>query len=188
MPLTCPKTSVRGGPISRFVIAPGSVLAKRPPRWVMAAELVETDRLRARRVAAIQPEWAESIAEHLVKRSYGEPWWDDAQGRALVGETVTLYGLPIVANRTIGLDRVDHHAVFQHAGQGDRLDLRVPLQSGDPRREMPLRVDRTADGDQGAPGRAHDAHSSGHAPRPGSLGATLGDSAAGSGFCAGEKG
>ncbi len=97
----------RGARDSRFVIAPGSVLTKRPPRWVMAAELVETDRLRARRVATIQPEWAEAIAPDLVKRSYGEPWWDDGQGRALVGETVTLYGLPIVANRTIGVDRVD---------------------------------------------------------------------------------
>ncbi len=97
----------RGIRDSRFVIAPGSVLSKRPPRWVMAAELVETDRIRARRVATIQPEWAESIAGDLVKRSYGEPWWDEQQGRALIGETVTLYGLPIVSNRTIGLDRVD---------------------------------------------------------------------------------
>jgi len=97
----------RGARDARFVIAPGSVLTKRPPRWVMAAELVETDRLRARRVATIQPEWAEPLARHLVKRSYGEPWWDPHQGRALIGETVTLYGLPIVANRTIGLDRVD---------------------------------------------------------------------------------
>ena len=97
----------RGIRDSRFVIAPGSVLSKRPPRWVMATELVETDRIRARRVATIQPEWAESIAGDLVKRSYGEPWWDDAQGRALIGETVTLYGLPIVSNRTVGLDRVD---------------------------------------------------------------------------------
>jgi ATP-dependent helicase HrpA len=97
----------RGTRDSRFVIAPGSVLAKRPPRWVMAAELVETDRLRARRVATIQPEWAESIAGDLVKRSYGEPWWDERQGRAMIGETVTLYGLPIVADRPIGLDRVD---------------------------------------------------------------------------------
>ena len=97
----------RGARDARFVIAPGSVLTRRPPRWVRAAELVETDRLRARRVATIQPEWAEQVADHLVKRSYGEPWWDETQGRALIGETVTLYGLPIVANRTVGLDRVD---------------------------------------------------------------------------------
>ena len=55
---------------------PGSVLTRRPPQWVMAAELVETTQLWARRVAAVQPEWAERLAPHLVKRSYGEPWWD----------------------------------------------------------------------------------------------------------------
>ena len=64
------------------MIAPGSVLAKQPPRWVMAGELVETNRLWARRVAAVQPEWAERLGAHLVKRSYGEPRWDDARGRA----------------------------------------------------------------------------------------------------------
>jgi ATP-dependent helicase HrpA len=97
----------RGARDARFVIAPGSVSTRRPPRWVMAAELVETTQLYARRVAAIQPEWAEPLAAHLVKRSYGEPWWDARSGRAVIAETVTLYGLPIVTNRTIGLDRVD---------------------------------------------------------------------------------
>jgi ATP-dependent helicase HrpA len=92
---------------SKFVIAPGSVLSKQTPRWVMAAELVETNRLYARRVAAIQPEWAERVGAHLVKRSYGEPRWDARRGAAVTGETVTLYGLPIVSNRTIGYDRVD---------------------------------------------------------------------------------
>ena len=97
----------RGVRDSRFVIAPGSVLSKRPPRWVMAAELVETDRIRARRLATIQPEWVESLAGARAKRSYGEPWWDEQQGRALIAESVTFSGLPIVSNRTIGLDRVD---------------------------------------------------------------------------------
>jgi ATP-dependent helicase HrpA len=97
----------RGARDSRFVIAPGSVLTRRPPRWVMAAELVETNQLWARRVAAVQPEWAERLAAHLVKRSYAEPWWDANAGRAVTSETVMLYGLPIVSNRTIGLDRVD---------------------------------------------------------------------------------
>ena len=97
----------RGARDARFVIAPGSVLTRRPPRWVMAAELVETSQLFARRVAAIQPEWAEPLAQHLVKRSYSDPWWDTRSGRAVVAETVTLFGLPIVTSRTIGLDRVD---------------------------------------------------------------------------------
>ena len=65
------------------MIAPGSVLRRRPPRWVMAAELVETNRLWARRVAAMQPEWAERLAAHLVKRCYGEPRWDARRGAAV---------------------------------------------------------------------------------------------------------
>ena len=97
----------RGARGATFVIAPGSVLAKRPPRWVMAAELVETSRVWARRVATIQPEWAERIGAHLVKRSYSEPRWDRRGGRAIATETVTLYGLPIVTGRTVGYDRVD---------------------------------------------------------------------------------
>ena len=109
----------RGARDARFVIAPGSVLARRPPRWVMAAELVETDQLRARRVAAIQPEWAEPLASHLVKRTYGDPWWDAQAARAVTSETVTLYGLPIVSGRTVGLDRVDgelaRHLFIRHA-------------------------------------------------------------------------
>jgi ATP-dependent helicase HrpA len=109
----------RGARDSRFVIAPGSVLTRRPPRWVMAAELVETNQLWARRVAAVQPQWAEQLAEHLVRRSYGEPWWDARAGRAVVAETVMLYGLPIVSNRTVGLDGVDRAAArlmfVQHA-------------------------------------------------------------------------
>ncbi len=97
----------RGARDARFVIARGSVLARRPPRWVMAAELVETNQLWARRVANIRPEWAEPLAEHLVKRSYSEPWWDARSGRAVISETVTLFGLPIVSGRTVGLDRID---------------------------------------------------------------------------------
>jgi ATP-dependent helicase HrpA len=95
---------VRG---TSFVIGGGSVLARRPPTWVVAAELVETDRVRARRVAAIQPEWVEQVAPHLVSRSYGDPVWDQRGARAVTTETVTLWGLPIVTGRTVGYDRVD---------------------------------------------------------------------------------
>ena len=97
----------RGARGASFVIAPGSVLSKRPPRWVMAAELVETDRLRARRVATISPEWAERLGAHLIKRSYGEPRWDARRGAAVTSETVTLYGLPIVTGHIVAYDRVD---------------------------------------------------------------------------------
>ncbi len=92
---------------SRFVIAPGSALTRRPPPWVMAAELVETNQLYARRVAKIEPKWAERAGAHLVKRSFDNVRWDPKAGRAVATESVTLYGLPIVSDRVIGYDRVD---------------------------------------------------------------------------------
>ena len=73
----------------------------------MAAELVETNRLWARVVARIQPEWAERAGAHLVKRSYSEPHWDAGRGSATVPERVTLYGLPIVSARPVPYGRVD---------------------------------------------------------------------------------
>ncbi len=92
---------------SRFVIAPGSVLTRRPAPWVMAAELVETNQLYARRVAKIDPKWAERAGAHLVKRTYENVRWDPKGGRAVATEQLTLYGLPVVSDRTIGYDRVD---------------------------------------------------------------------------------
>jgi len=92
---------------SRFVIAPGSALTRRPAPWVMAAELVETNQLYARRVAKIDPRWAERAGAHLVKRAYENVRWDPKGGRAVATEQVTLYGLPVVSDRTIGYDRVD---------------------------------------------------------------------------------
>ena len=92
---------------SRFVIAPGSALTRRPPPWVMAAELVETNQLYARRVAKIEPKWAERAGAHLVKRSFDNVRWDPKGGRAVATESVTLYGLPIVSDRVVGYERVD---------------------------------------------------------------------------------
>ncbi len=92
---------------SRFAIFPGSALAKKQPDWVMAAELVETSRLWARTAARVQPEWAEELAEHLVKRSYSEPHWSTTRAAAMAHERVTLYGLPIVADRLVGYGKVD---------------------------------------------------------------------------------
>jgi len=92
---------------ARFAIFPDSALARKPPKWVMAAELVETSRLWARTVARIEPEWAEPLAGHLVKRTYSEPHWDARRGEAVAFEKVTLYGLPIVTGRRVGYGRVD---------------------------------------------------------------------------------
>jgi ATP-dependent helicase HrpA len=92
---------------ARFSIAPGSALHRKGPAWVVAGELVETNRLWARMVAGIDPRWLEPLADHLVRRSYGEPWWDAGRGAAMATERVTLYGLPIVPSRPVQLGRVD---------------------------------------------------------------------------------
>ena len=92
---------------ARFAVFPDSVLARKPPQWVVAAELVETSRLWARTVARIEPEWVEPLAAHLVKRSYSEPHWDARRGAAVALEKVSLYGLPIVTGRRVNYARVD---------------------------------------------------------------------------------
>jgi ATP-dependent helicase HrpA len=91
---------------ARFAIFPDSTLARKPPSWVVAAELVETSRLWARVAARIEPEWAEPLAAHLVKRTYSEPQWDRRRGAAMAAEKVTLYGLPIVAARQVTYGRI----------------------------------------------------------------------------------
>src|SRR3954453_9936899 len=97
----------QGARNARFQIFPGSALARRPPAWVMAAELVETSRLWARDVARIDPEWVEPLAEHLVRRTYSEPRWDPRRAAVVATERVLLYGLPIVAGRTVTYGRID---------------------------------------------------------------------------------
>lgn len=92
---------------ARFAIFPGSGLARKPPAWVMAAELVETSRLWGRDVARIQPEWAEEVGAHLVKRTWSEPAWSTRQGAATAFEKVLLYGVPIVNQRRVLYATVD---------------------------------------------------------------------------------
>ncbi|MCW2695741.1 MAG: hrpA, partial [Modestobacter sp.] len=92
---------------TRFVLAPGTPLAKKPPRWVMAAELVETSRLFARTVARIDPEVVERLADHVVKRQHSEPRWDAKRGSVVATERVTLYGLPLVVARTVQYGSID---------------------------------------------------------------------------------
>ncbi len=90
-----------GGRNSKFMIFPGSGLFKQQPKWVMAAELVETSQLYARTLASIRPEWVESVAGHLVKRSYSEPHWQKSRGQVGAYERVTLFGITLVARRRV---------------------------------------------------------------------------------------
>ncbi|WP_378732086.1 ATP-dependent RNA helicase HrpA [Nocardia brasiliensis] len=92
---------------AKFMIFPGSSLAKKPPRWVMAAELVETSRLWGRIAAKVEPEWAERLAGDLVKRTYSEPHWSAKRGAASAYERVTLYGIPLVTGRQVDYGRID---------------------------------------------------------------------------------
>ena len=114
-------TGARG---AKFVIFPGSALARRGPTWVMVAELVEMSRLWGRTAAAVDLKQVESLAEHLVKRSYGEPRWDRRRAAVVASERVTLYGLAIVESRGVQYGRIDPAAARQ-------LFIRSALVEGD---------------------------------------------------------
>ncbi|MFI9774481.1 ATP-dependent RNA helicase HrpA [Streptomyces sp. NPDC051956] len=92
---------------AKFAVFPGSALFKKPPRFIMSAELVETSRLWARVNAKIEPEWVEPLAEHLLKRTYSEPHWEKDQAAVMAYEKVTLYGVPLVAQRKVNYGRID---------------------------------------------------------------------------------
>ena len=92
---------------TRFVIAPGTPLAKRNPHWIVAANLVETQRLYARMVAQVQPSWIESAGAHLVRRTYGEAQWVAARGMVMARETVALYGRVLSSGRQVNFALID---------------------------------------------------------------------------------
>jgi ATP-dependent helicase HrpA len=115
----------------RFFVFPGSGLFARQPKWLMAAELVETTRPYARVVAAIEPDWIEPLARHLVKHSYSSPRWQGRRGQVAADEKVTLYGLPIVPRRRVNYGRIDpkeSRAIFIRYGltEGD-MNTRAPF-------------------------------------------------------------
>jgi ATP-dependent helicase HrpA len=112
-------TAPRG---TKFSVFPGSALFKANPQWLMAAELVETTKLYARTVAAIQPEWIERAAAHLIKRTYSEPHWQAASAHVVAYEKLTLRGLVIVPRRTVHYGPIEprtsreifiHHALVE---------------------------------------------------------------------------
>src|SRR4029453_6465866 len=92
---------------AKFAIFPGSGLYRKNPQFVMAGELVETSRLWARQNAGIKPEWAEQLGRHLVKRAYSEPHWSKKRAAVMAFERVTLYGVPLVADRPVNFGSID---------------------------------------------------------------------------------
>jgi ATP-dependent helicase HrpA len=119
-----PRAEYLGARSARFAIFPGSALTRKPPDWIVAAELVETSRLWARTVARIEPEWVEPLARHLVRRSYSEPHWEKKRGGAVALEKVTLYGVPLVTDRKVPYGRIDPAAARE-------LFIRHALVEGD---------------------------------------------------------
>ncbi|MEU2433993.1 ATP-dependent RNA helicase HrpA [Streptomyces sp. NPDC007861] len=118
------KNEYLGARNAKFAVFPGSALFKKPPRFVMSAELVETSRLWARVNAKIEPEWIEPLAEHLLKRTYSEPHWEKDQAAVMAYEKVTLYGVPIIAQRKVNYGRID-------PGTSRELFIRNALVEGD---------------------------------------------------------
>jgi ATP-dependent helicase HrpA len=116
---------------TRFSIFPGSALATTKPKWLMAAEIVQTSRVYARTVARIDPAWIERLAPHLIKRTHGEPFWDGASGRVMAHERITLLGLEIVRGRAVPFGPIDPVASRQvfihHALVEGELNTRAPF-------------------------------------------------------------
>lgn len=111
----------------KFLIWPGSYLAKKPPRWLMAAEQVETSRLFARTIAAIEPEWVERVGQHLLKKSYSEPHWEKKSGRVIGYERATLYGLTIYQRRKVSWAQLGS----KQATEAREIFIRSALVEGD---------------------------------------------------------
>ncbi len=91
----------------KFRVFPGSSLYKKPPKWIMAMEIVETSQVYARMCAGINPEWLESIGSHLIKKQYNEPHWSKKQGQAVAEETVLLFNLAIIRNRPVSFGKIN---------------------------------------------------------------------------------
>lgn len=121
----------------KFFVHPSSKLAKKPPKWLMAAELVETTKLFARMVAKIEPEWAEPLAQHLIKRDYSSPHWEKKAARVAAFEKITLFGLPLIAARKVDYSKLD--PVLSR-----ELFIRAALVEGDYHTQAPFMVHNQA--------------------------------------------
>jgi len=108
----------------KFHVWPGSHLAKKAGKWIMAAELVETNRLYARCIAQIQPEWLERIGGHLLKKSWGDPRWEKRAAQVSAYERATLYGLVVYSQR-----RINYGAI--HPAESREIFIRGALVEGD---------------------------------------------------------
>ncbi|MCS6810813.1 MAG: ATP-dependent RNA helicase HrpA [Tepidimonas sp.] len=91
----------------KFWPHPGVRLNKKPGRWIVCAELVETTRLFGRGIAAIEPQWLEQVAPHLIQRELSQPLWDRRSAEVIAHERGTLWGLPVYSGRRVAYQRID---------------------------------------------------------------------------------
>ncbi len=115
----------------KFWRHPGTNLSKKPGRWIVAAELVETTRLFGRGIAAIEPQWIPPLAGHLLKTQLLEPHWEKKAAEVIALERATLYGIVIYNNRRVNFGRIDPAAAreifIREALVGDEWDTRLPF-------------------------------------------------------------
>jgi ATP-dependent helicase HrpA len=115
----------------KFYKHPGANLSKKPGRWIVAAELVETTRLFGRGIAGIEPQWLPGIAGHLIKTQLLEPHWEKKAAEVVALERATLYGIVIYANRRVNFGNVDPAAAreifIREALVGGEWETRLPF-------------------------------------------------------------
>lgn len=115
----------------KFWTHPGSRLSKKPTRWLMSGELVETSRLYARSLASIEPQWIEQVGAHLITREVGDPRWDRRSGRVVASERGTLYGLVIYSQRQVDYSRINpagaREVLIREALVNEQLDGSWPF-------------------------------------------------------------
>ncbi len=116
---------------TRFTLAPGTPVAKRPPRWIVAGSIIETTRPYARMVAAVEPRWIENVAGHLVRRSWAEPHWLAEKGYVAAFESASLYGLTLIARRRVNFASID-------PGQARQIFVREALVEGNTHYSAPF--------------------------------------------------
>ncbi|MGV3591373.1 MAG: ATP-dependent RNA helicase HrpA [Gammaproteobacteria bacterium] len=123
--------SYLGARSRKYAMFPGSSLHRKNVRWLVSAELVETSQLFARMNARVEPDWIEQQAQHLVRREYFEPHWEQKQGRVLAFEKVLLFGLPLVEKRRVPFAKVDR-------AQSREIFIRDGLVAGQVRTRAPF--------------------------------------------------
>jgi ATP-dependent helicase HrpA len=115
----------------KFHKHPGAHLSKKPGRWIVVAELVETTRLFGRGIAAIEPQWLEQVGAHLLRKQLLDPHWEKKSAEVVALERATLYGLVVYSGRRTPYSRVDMHGAreifIREALVGDQWETKLPF-------------------------------------------------------------